>query len=174
MASKIGAARLAAAAGIPSVIASGSACEVLGPIVAGERRGTRFAAADVDGNSAFKLWLRYAKPAVGRLVVDEGAQSALLVHGRSLLAVGVVHCEGSFAAGDAVELEGPDGKVFAKGLASVGADEIRGRPRGVEVVHRDRLALYDTGSGSDESGRVIAPSEADETSAAYFASTPDV
>jgi glutamate 5-kinase len=174
MASKIGAARLAAAAGIPSVIASGSAREVLGPIVAGERRGTRFAAADVDGNSAFKLWLRYAKPAVGRLVVDEGAQSALLVHGRSLLAVGVVHCEGSFAAGDAVELEGPDGKVFAKGLASVGADEIRGRPRGVEVVHRDRLALYDTGSGSDESGRVIAPSEADETSAAYFASTPDV
>jgi glutamate 5-kinase len=174
MASKIGAARLAAAAGIPSVIASGSGREVIGPIVAGERRGTHFAAADVDGNNAFRLWLRYAKPAAGRLVVDEGAQSALLVHGRSLLAVGVVHCEGSFAAGDAVELEGPDGKVFAKGLASVGADEIRGRPRGVEVVHRDRLALYDTGSGSGESGRVIAPSDADETSAAYFASTPDV
>jgi glutamate 5-kinase len=175
MASKIGAARLAAAAGIPSVIASGSGHEVLGPIVAGESRGTRFAAAaELDGNSAFKLWLRHAKPAVGRLVVDEGAQRALLVHGRSLLAVGVVHCEGSFAAGDAVELEAPDGNVFAKGLASVGADEIRGRPRGVEVVHRDRLALYDTGSGSGESGRVIAPSDADETSAAYFASTPDV
>ena len=82
-------------------------------------------------------------------------------------------------AGDAVELEGPDGSVFAKGLTSVGADEIRGRPRGVEVVHRDRLALYDTdtdtdtGSGSGESGRVIAPSDADETSEAYFASTPD-
>jgi glutamate 5-kinase len=174
MASKIAAARLAAAAGIPSVIASGSGRDVLAPIVAGERRGTRFAAADLDGNSAFKLWLRYAKPAVGRLVVDEGAQSALLVHGRSLLAVGVVHCEGSFAAGDAVELEAPDGNVFAKGLTSVGADEIRGRPRGVEVVHRDRLALYDTGSGSGERGRVIAPSDADETSAAYFASTPDV
>ena len=174
MASKIGAARLAAAAGIPSVIASGSDREVLGPIVAGESRGTRFAAVDVDGNNAFKLWLRYAKPAVGRLVVDEGAQTALLVHGRSLLAVGVVRCEGSFAAGDAVELEAPDGNVFAKGLTSVGADEIRGRPRGVEVVHRDRLALYDTGSGSGESGRVIAPSDADETSAAYFASTPDV
>ena len=173
MASKIGAARLAAAAGIPSVIASGSGREVIGPIVAGESRGTHFAAADVDGNSAFKLWLRYAKPAVGRLVVDEGAQSALVLHGRSLLAVGVAHCEGSFAAGDAVELAAPDGNVFAKGLTSVGADEIRGRPRGVEVVHRDRLALYDTGTGSDESGRVVAPSEADETSAAYFASTPD-
>jgi glutamate 5-kinase len=173
MASKIAAARLAAAAGIPSVIASGRGRDVLGPIVAGERRGTRFAAEPVDGSSAFKLWLRYAKPAVGRLVVDEGAQSALVVHGRSLLAVGVVSCDGSFAAGDAVELAAPDGNVFAKGLASVGADEIRGKPRGVEVVHRDRLALYDTGSGSEESGRVIAPSDADETSAAYFASTPD-
>jgi glutamate 5-kinase len=173
MASKIAAARLAAAAGIPSVIASGRGREVLGAIVAGERRGTRFAPEPVDGSSAFKLWLRYAKPAAGRLVVDEGARSALVVQGRSLLAVGVVRCDGSFAAGDAVELEAPDGSVFAKGLTSVGADEIRGRPRGVEVVHRDRLALYDTGTESGESGLVIAPSEADETSAAYFASTPD-
>jgi glutamate 5-kinase len=173
MASKIGAARLAAAAGIPSVIASGRGRDVLGRIVAGEHPGTRFAAEDVDGGNAFKLWLRYAKPAVGLLVVDEGAQSALVVHGRSLLAVGVVRCDGSFAAGDAVEVAALDGNVFAKGLASVGADQIRGRQRGVEVVHRDRLALYDTGTGSDESGRVIAPSEADETSAAYFASTPD-
>jgi glutamate 5-kinase len=173
MASKIAAARLAAAAGIPSVIASGLRRDVLGPIVAGEPRGTRFAPEDVDGSTAFKLWLRYAKPAVGRLVVDEGARSALLVHGRSLLAVGVVRCDGAFAAGAAVELEAPDGSVFAKGLTSVGADEIRGRPRGVEVVHRDRLALYDTGTGSDEGGRVTAPSDADETSAAYFASTPD-
>jgi hypothetical protein len=88
-----------------------------------------------------------------------------------------VSCEGSFAPGDAVELVAPDGNVFAKGLASVSADEIRGRPRGVEVVHRDRLAIYDTGSagsGVRESGSVIAPSEADDTSAAYFASTPDV
>jgi glutamate 5-kinase len=174
MASKIAAARLAAAAGIPSVIASGSGRDVLGAIVAGERRGTRFAAELGDAGNAFKLWLRYAKPAVGRLVVDEGAQSALLVHGRSLLAVGVVRCDGSFAAGDAVELVAPDGNVFAKGLASVGADEIRGRPRGVEVVHRDRLALYDTGTDAGEGGSVTAPSEADDTSAAYLASTPDV
>jgi glutamate 5-kinase len=158
MASKIAAARLAAAAGIPSVIASGLRRDVLGPIVAGEPRGTRFAPGDVDGGTAFKLWLRYAKPAVGRLVVDEGARSALLVHGRSLLAVGVVRCDGAFAAGAAVELEAPDGSVFAKGLTSVGADEIRGRPRGVEVVHRDRLALYDTGGwGQTLAVRDVSP-----------------
>jgi glutamate 5-kinase len=142
MASKIASARLAAAAGIPSVIASGRGRDVLPGIVAGERRGTRFAAGDAGAN-AFRLWLRYAKPAVATLVVDEGAKAALLTQGRSLLAVGVVRSEGSFAAGDAVELSTPDGGPFAKGLASAGSDELNGRPRGLEVVHRDRLVLYE-------------------------------
>jgi glutamate 5-kinase len=171
MGSKIAAARLAAAAGVPTVIASGRGRDVLLPILAGERRGTRFRAETPA--SAFKLWLRYTKPVSGRLVVDEGAQSALVAHGRSLLAVGIVDCEGTFAAGDAVELVAPDGKVFAKGLASVGSTEVRGRPRGVEVVHRDRLVLYGEATGSDAGTRVTAPSEAEETSAAYFASTPE-
>jgi glutamate 5-kinase len=142
MASKIGSARLAAAAGIPSVIASGRGKDVLAPIVAGEQRGTRFAPGEAGAN-AFRLWLRYAKPAVATLVVDEGAKNALVTQGRSLLAVGVVRAEGSFAAGDAVELATPDGAAFAKGLASAGADELDGRPRGLEVVHRDRLVVYE-------------------------------
>src|SRR6266511_3552318 len=141
MASKIASARLAAAAGIPSVIASGRGRDVLAPIVSGERRGTRFAPGE-RGANAFRLWLRYAKPAAATLVVDEGARSALVAQGRSLLAVGVVSCDGSFAAGDAVELATPDGMLFAKGLASASSDELDGRPRGLEVVHRDRLVLY--------------------------------
>jgi glutamate 5-kinase len=172
MASKVGAARLAAAAGVTTVIASGLADEVLVPIVAGERRGTRFAGAAAGAN-AFKLWLRYAKPVSARVVVDDGARAAIVEQGRSLLAVGIVDCAGTFAAGDAVELGAPDGTVFAKGLTSVGSTEIEGRPRGVEVVHRDRLVLYAAGTGSDTAARVTAPSEADETSAAYFASTPE-
>jgi len=116
---------------------------VLGPLVAGERRGTRFPARPAAGANAFKLWLRYAKPAAGRLLVDEGARSALVAHGRSLLAVGVVRCEGTFVAGDAVELVAPDGAAFAKGLASVGSADLRDRPRGLEAVHRDRLVLYE-------------------------------
>jgi glutamate 5-kinase len=140
MASKIASANLAAAAGIPTVIASGRGGDVLAPIVAGERRGTRFAPG--EGANAFRLWLRYVKPAVATLVVDEGAKRALVAQGRSLLAVGVVRTEGSFAPGDAVELATADGIAFAKGLASAGSDDLNGRPRGLEVVHRDRLVLY--------------------------------
>jgi glutamate 5-kinase len=172
MASKIQAARLAAGAGIPSVIASGRGKDVLGPILAGEGRGTRFAPTGDAGVSSFRLWLRHAKPTAGRLVVDDGARAALVEQGRSLLAVGVASCEGSFVPGDAVELATADGTVFGKGIASAGSTELAGRPRGLEAVHRDRLVLYETRTGAD-GARVIAPSDADETSAAYLASTPD-
>ncbi len=141
MRSKVLAAELAAAAGIPTVIAGGAGREVLGPIVAGEPRGTRFAP-DERVRPAFKLWLLHGKPVAGRLHVDEGARRAVVEEGRSLLAVGVVRCEGRFEAGDGVELVGPDGAAFAKGLAGAGAAELAGRPRGVEAVHRDRLVLY--------------------------------
>jgi glutamate 5-kinase len=141
MQSKILAAELAAASGIPTVIAGGAGSEVLGPIVAGEPRGTRFAARE-RAPSAFKLWLRHGKPAAGRLHVDEGARRAVREDGASLLAVGIESVEGRFEPGDAVELVSPDGRAFAKGIAGAGSVELGGRPRGVEAVHRDRLVLY--------------------------------
>ena len=138
MRSKVLAAELAAAAGIPTVIAGGAGESVLGPILAGEPRGTRFAAAE-RSEPAFKLWLRFGKPVRGRIEVDAGARRALLEDGASLLGVGVVSCEGAFDAGDAVELVGPDGVAFAKGIASVPAGDAA--RRGVEAVHRDRLVV---------------------------------
>ena len=47
------------------------------PIVAGEPRGTRFAAAE-RSESAFKLWLRFGKPVRGRIGVDAGARRAIV------------------------------------------------------------------------------------------------
>jgi glutamate 5-kinase len=141
MRSKVLAAELAASAGIPTVIAAGAGADVLGPIVAGEPRGTRFQPGD-RSPSAFKLWLRHGKPVAGRLHVDDGARRALTRDGASLLAVGVARVEGRFEAGDAVELVGTDGAAFAKGVAGASATELTARPRGVEAVHRDRLVLY--------------------------------
>jgi glutamate 5-kinase len=141
MRSKVLAAEMAAAAGIPTVIAAGTGASVLGPILAGEQRGTRFHGTE-RALPAYKLWLRFGKPVAGTLHVDAGARRAVSREGRSLLAVGVVACDGRFEAGDAVELVGPDGAAFAKGIAGAGAAELTARPRGVEAVHRDRLVLY--------------------------------
>jgi glutamate 5-kinase len=140
MGSKVLAARMAADAGIPTVIAGGTSEAVLEPILAGERRGTRFEGAEQE-LSAYKLWLRFGKPAKGRLRVDDGARRAVAVTGRSLLAVGVVACEGRFEPGDAVELVGPDGVVFARGIAAAAPEDIASRARGLEAVHRDRLVV---------------------------------
>lgn len=141
MRSKVLAAEMAAAAGIPTVIAGGTGASVLGPILAGEPRGTRFHGSGRE-LSAYKLWLRFGRPVAGTLHVDAGARRAVVDEGRSLLAVGVVRCQGRFDAGDAVELAGPDGVAFAKGVASAASAEVAARPRGLEAVHRDRLVVY--------------------------------
>ena len=141
MRSKVLAAEMAAAASIPTVIAAGAGESILEPILAGEPRGTRFHPGSQE-LPAYKLWLRFGKPVAGRLHLDEGARRAVTAEGRSLLAVGVVSCEGRFEAGEAVELVAPDRIAFAKGIASAGDADISGRRRGVEAVHRDRLVLY--------------------------------
>jgi glutamate 5-kinase len=141
MRSKVVAAEVAAAAGIPTVIAAGTGTAVLKPILDGEPRGTRFTPGERT-TSAFKLWLRFGKPTAGILRVDDGARDALTNDGASLLAVGIARCEGRFAAGDGVEIVGSDGPPFAKGIASASSDELRKKPRGLEAVHRDRLVLY--------------------------------
>ena len=103
MRSKVAAAEMATAAGIPTVIGSGFEPGLLARAWAGEAVGTRFAPHPVRQPS-FKLWLKYAKPSQGAVVVDAGAARALREGGTSLLPVGIVAVEGAFEAGDAVDV----------------------------------------------------------------------
>ncbi len=66
MRSKVVAADMATAAGIPTTICSGVRAEALPAVLRGEREGTRFAAREAR-YSSFKLWLKYAKPSRGTL-----------------------------------------------------------------------------------------------------------
>jgi glutamate 5-kinase len=144
MRSKVVAAEMASAGGVASVIAHGALDGVVRAAALGEPVGTRFAA-DQRPVSAYKLWLRYGKPATGRIDVDAGAQRALAVDGASLLPVGVTGVHGRFGAGDGVEIAGPDGKVFAKGIAELGAADVRrllGKRGGAPAVHRDELVVF--------------------------------
>ena len=151
MASKLAAAKIAAWSGVRAVIAAASRSGVLADALAGAPGvGTVFVPRQVR-LPARKLWIAFALGASGRLVVDAGARMAVVEGGRSLLAAGVVAAEGSFAPDDAVEVAGPDGAVFAKGIARYGADrqaEWLGRRTDelpgdlpAEVVHRDDLVV---------------------------------
>jgi glutamate 5-kinase len=152
MRSKVVAAEMATAAGIAAVIASGLTPGALTAAARGEPAGTRFAPREAR-YSSFKLWLRYAKPSQGRVVVDAGAARALREGGTSLLPVGIVDVVGSFDAGDAVDVVDGEGAI-GKGICNYSAAELR-RVQGLksaavreliprateEAVHRDYFVL---------------------------------
>jgi glutamate 5-kinase len=146
MASKLEAAKIATASGVAVVIANARLDGVLGAILAGRAVGT-YVPARRGRSPSRKLWIAFAQTPRGVVVVDAGARRALVEGGKSLLPAGVVSHRGSFALGDAVEVAGPDGVVFAKGLINYAADEIdsvRGRSireGGREIIHRDSLVI---------------------------------
>jgi glutamate 5-kinase len=143
MASKLAAAKIATWSGVQAVIADAGRPGVLADALAGEAGvGTVFRARG-RRLSARKLWIAFALGSAGVVRVDEGARDALVERGRSLLAAGVTAVSGAFGPSDAVEIAGPDGTVFAKGLVRVPAaraEDWLGR-RSQVVVHRDDLVL---------------------------------
>jgi glutamate 5-kinase len=143
MASKLAAAKIATWSGVQTVIADAARPGVVRDALADEPGvGTVFRARE-SRLSARKLWIAFALGSSGCLTVDDGAQSALMGRGRSLLAAGVTGVAGTFRPEDAVEIAGTDGVIFAKGLVRVDAEratEWMGR-RSQVVVHRDDLVL---------------------------------
>ena len=153
MRSKVVAAEMASAAGIPAVIGSGLVQGVIARALAGEPAGTRFAPQPVR-HSSFKLWLKYAKPSHGIVTVDAGAARALREGAASLLPVGIVDVQGGFDAGDAVDVR-DRGSAIGKGISNYSAEELRQvmglksaevrevLPRASdEAVHRDYFVLH--------------------------------
>ncbi|HKO36843.1 MAG TPA: glutamate 5-kinase [Solirubrobacterales bacterium] len=152
MRSKVAAAEMASEAGIPAVICNGTVEGTLSSAAAGEACGTRFASGE-GKTSSFKLWLKYAKPARGRLIVDAGAARVLRESGSSLLPVGIAAVEGAFEPGDAIDVV-TEGGTIGKGISEYSSRELQ-RVIGMqsaqvrellphaadEVVHRDRFVL---------------------------------
>ena len=155
MVTKVDAAMIATEAGIPTVVASAAAAR---EVLAGEPRGTYFAPGRRRPPRARQLWLAHAAASHGRLLLDEGATTAIEGGRASLLPAGITGVEGGFDAGDPVDLCGPDGRVIARGLVNYDASEIpammgrsthdlaaqRGPEYEREIVHRDDLVLLRT------------------------------
>ncbi|HEX9190943.1 MAG TPA: glutamate 5-kinase, partial [Candidatus Deferrimicrobiaceae bacterium] len=155
MASKIHAARVLSASGIPVVIASGLSRRSVLDVLAGKDVGTLILPRKTGRLPSRKMWIAYARHAHGTIVVDDGAKKVLLEGGKSLLPAGVVGVHGEFRPGDAVSIADRRGRVFARGIARWGADQVeRGKGRRSdevrvllgtevpsEVVHRDDLTI---------------------------------
>lgn len=151
MVTKVEAAGIAGAAGIPTLLTR------LADVAAGldgADVGTVFAPAAATRASR-KRWLAHATSAKGRLVIDDGAVTAVTERRTSLLPAGITEVVGSFAAGDPVDVCATDGRVIARGLVTYASTELprllgrstRDLARELgpgyerEVVHRDDLVV---------------------------------
>lgn len=151
MVTKVEAARIAAAAGMPVVLTS---AVFAADALAGRPTGTYF---HPTGRRAAGrlLWLAHASTPLGALTLDEGAVRAVVERRTSLLPAGIARVEGDFSAGDPVELRDEAGSAVARGLVNFDAKELPrllgrsthdlarelGPEYEREVVHRDDLVL---------------------------------
>jgi glutamate 5-kinase len=151
MATKVQAARIAAAGGI-SVVLAGFADHAAA--LAGQSVGTLFHPTGKK-RSRRLMWLAYASQAKGDLVLDAGAVRAVLERKASLLPAGITSMHGDFLAGEPVRLLDPDGAVIARGIVNYDSGDLppllgksthalveeRGPAFDREVVHRDALIV---------------------------------
>jgi glutamate 5-kinase len=151
MATKVEAAAIANAAGIPTVL---TATDLVAEALAGMDVGTVFIPGDQRPRSRL-LWLAHATAPQGRLILDDGAVHAIVTRRKSLLPAGIIAVEGSFVGGDPVDVCDPTGATVARGLVNYGADELpallgrktRDLARELgpeyqrEVIHRDALVI---------------------------------
>ena len=124
MLTKILAARRAASSGAHTLIASGREPDVLLRLARGEAIGTQLVA-PLGRLSARKQWMADHLQIAGRLLLDAGAENALASGGRSLLPIGVVSVEGSFARGDVVACIGTEGREIARGIVNYSSGDAR-------------------------------------------------
>jgi glutamate 5-kinase len=151
MKSKVDAAAIATAAGIPVVLTHAmTAPDVLG----GADLGTYFHPTGKRVTTRL-LWLAHGSAPLGALHLDSGAVAAVVDRRLSLLPAGIRSVEGDFDAGDPVDLLDESGRAVARGLVNFDSSELPallgrstrelarelGPAYEREVVHRDDLVI---------------------------------
>jgi glutamate 5-kinase len=152
MTTKIEAGKIATLAGTSMIIARGTEPHPLRTLREGGKH-TLFAG-QTSPAAARKRWIMGTLGVAGALHVDAGAANALM-HGKSLLPIGVTRVAGEFARGDTVSVLDADGIEIARGLVGLDSDEARlvkgkksqsviellGVGHRSEIIHRDNLVL---------------------------------
>lgn len=159
MVTKIKAARVLMAAGIPMVIAAGTREDAIVDAAAGKSVGTLFESErKPHAITPRKLWIALGDSVKGAVIVDEGAKNALVNRGSSLLAVGIAEVAGRFDEGDIVDVKDKTGLIVARGRVAFSSDEValacgRSSTQLSEnrllaplaeraVIHRDELIVF--------------------------------
>jgi len=155
MATKLAAAGIAMNSGIPMVLAGAAVPAVLSRVIAGEEIGTLFLPAN-NGLHLRKRWIAFGSPAQGQIVVDDGAKTAIVNQGKSVLPAGVKAVAGSFEPGNVVKVLDTGGREVGRGIVNYSSSDLEkikgcrtaqiagvlGQKDYDEVIHRDNLSIY--------------------------------
>lgn len=145
MITKIEAASITVASGIPCVIANGSQKNIIADVASdAQAMGNWTLFVPKKGfMAARERWIAFGTKPKGKIVVDDGAKAAL-INKKSLLAVGVVGVIGDFASGSTVSVIDTEKNELARGKVGVSAKElekVKGRRFDREIIHRDNIVI---------------------------------
>ncbi len=154
MVTKIAAAKVATSSAIAVAIADGSLPDVITKLAEGESIGTLFLPTTTKLESR-KRWMVSRLSSRGRIIVDDGAATALKKGKGSLLPAGIKDTEREFHRGDLVDIVDLQGNHIACGISNYSSSDIQaikgvhsekimpllGYEYGAEVMHRNNLVL---------------------------------
>ncbi len=148
MLSKLGSAKIAAEQGVEIFICNGRQPDAILNVLAGKNPGTHIHALKKDARQ-IKSWATTAAISKGILMVNAGVAEAL--HKRkSLLLVGINQIKGNFDAKEPVTIRDLDGKDIAIGMSNFSSVDLEkalkstDKKQGKEIIHADKLFLYET------------------------------
>ena len=153
---KLEAAAFAAKSGVDTIIASGKTPDVISKIVNGQHEDYTLVKAQCTKKESRKNWLQAQVKAKAAIIVDGGAERALLTKGCSLLPSGITSLKGKFDRGDIVNIEGPTEKTIGIGQINYSSQDVQlikgchssdiaeklQNPLEDEVIHRDNMVIF--------------------------------
>ena len=158
MTSKIYAALNVSKFGIPTIIANGMKKNIINNIFSYKDIGTMIVPSDKFVKNR-KKWIGIGLKTSGKIFIDDGAASAIIHKGKSLLPSGIKKVQGTFEKGQQVVIiNDSNSENIAKGLISYSSTELNkiigkkssqiesilGYKYSDEIIHRDNLIIEKT------------------------------
>lgn len=155
MATKLSAGKIATASGTAMVIANGSKPSILQDIIDCKEVGTLFKPKE-NPLHARKHWIAYSTDICGKIIVDAGAEKAIIEEQCSLLSSGISKIEGCFNEGAVVSICNSAGREIGRGVSSYSSSELElilgkrsndiekilGHKHFDEAVHRNNMVIF--------------------------------
>lgn len=155
MITKINAGKIATASGSSMIIVNGDAPNVLNDILDGKDIGTFFRGKK-QPLQARKHWMAFGTKPSGSVVIDAGAEKALISSHKSLLAKGILHVDGTFLEGEVISILNSNKEDIGHGISNYSSSDISlikgldsclieeklGHKNYDEVIHANNLVIF--------------------------------